>query len=66
MTQEESDAVRGSDREIDASDPAERVGAGVDRSGIRALLRLTPAQRLATLQDEAAFIARLRTARRIS
>ena len=66
MTQHESDAMRGSDREIEASGPAERVGVGVDRSGIRELLRLTPAERLATLQEEAAFIARLRTARRVS
>ncbi len=51
---------------VEASDSAERVDAGVDRSGIRELLRLTPAQRIATLPDEAAFIERLRTARRIS
>jgi hypothetical protein len=45
----------------------ERVGAGVDRSGIRELLRLTPAPRIATLEEEeAAFIDQLRTARPIS
>lgn len=42
-----------------------RAGEGVDRSGIRELLRLTPRQRLATLPDEAATLDRVRAARRV-
>jgi len=42
-----------------------RAGVGVDRTGIRALLRLTPAQRLGTLQEEAATLERLLAARRV-
>src|SRR5258708_33135001 len=40
------------------------AGAGVDRSGIHALLAMTPAQRLATLVEEAPVIERLEAARR--
>jgi transcriptional regulator with XRE-family HTH domain len=39
------------------------LGAGVDRSEIRELLRMTPAQRLATLVTEAAAAERLVDAR---
>ena len=42
-----------------------RAGEGVDRTGIREQLRLTPAERLATLPDEAATLDRLRAARRV-
>jgi len=42
-----------------------RAGEGVDRNGIRELLRRTPAERLATLPDEAATMERLRAARRV-
>jgi predicted transcriptional regulator len=42
-----------------------RAGIGVDRTGIRALLRLTPAQRLGTLREEASTLDRLLTARKL-
>jgi transcriptional regulator with XRE-family HTH domain len=42
-----------------------RPGVGIDLSGIRALLELTPAQRVETLRDEAATLARLTGARRL-
>ena len=42
-----------------------RSGVGIDRTGIRALLTLTPAQRLETLRDEAVTLARLTGARRL-
>jgi transcriptional regulator with XRE-family HTH domain len=42
-----------------------RAGAGVDRSTIRELLALTPAERLATLPAEAATLDRLAAARRV-
>src|ERR1700756_1857371 len=42
-----------------------RPGQGVDRTGIRALLRLTPAERLQTLRDEARTLDRLLAARRV-
>jgi len=42
-----------------------RPGVGIDRTGIRALLALTPAQRVETLRDEAATLARLTGARRL-
>jgi transcriptional regulator with XRE-family HTH domain len=41
------------------------AGAGVDRSGIRALLALTPAQRLATLVAEGPALERFAHARRL-
>ncbi len=40
-------------------------GVGVDRTGIRALLRLTPAQRLGTLREEASTLDRLLTVRKL-
>ncbi len=42
-----------------------RAGDGVDRTAIRALQRLTPAERLATLRDEARTLERLQMARRV-
>jgi transcriptional regulator with XRE-family HTH domain len=39
-----------------------RLGAGVDRSLIREMLRRTPAERLASMEDEAAFLATLERA----
>lgn len=41
-----------------------RPGIGVDRTGIRALLAVSPAERAATLVDEAATFERLAAARR--
>jgi predicted transcriptional regulator len=43
-----------------------RAGVGIDRSEIRALLALTPAQRAATLIDEAKTLDRLDRARRVN
>jgi transcriptional regulator with XRE-family HTH domain len=40
------------------------AGAGVDRTQIRAMLRLTPRQRLELLRDDAAGLRRLEHARR--
>jgi hypothetical protein len=40
-------------------------GQGIDRTAIRALLRLTPAERLNTLRDEARTLERLLSARRV-
>ena len=40
------------------------AGQGIDRTEISALLRLTPAERLRTLQDEASVLERLLSARR--
>jgi transcriptional regulator with XRE-family HTH domain len=42
-----------------------RAGEGVDRSGICELLHLTPAERIATLPDEAAAMDRLLSASRV-
>ena len=42
-----------------------RAGVGIDRTGIRALLALTPAQRLEGLRNEAATLARVTGARRL-
>jgi transcriptional regulator with XRE-family HTH domain len=42
-----------------------QAGVGIDRSEIRALLALTPAQRAATLVDEARTLERFKTARRV-
>jgi transcriptional regulator with XRE-family HTH domain len=42
-----------------------RAGEGIDRSGIRELLRLTPRERLASLPDEVALLDRLHAARRV-
>lgn len=42
-----------------------RAGVGIDRSEIRVLLALTPAQRAATLVDEARTLERLNRARRV-
>jgi hypothetical protein len=42
-----------------------RAGVGIDRTGIRALLALTPAQRIAMLRDEATTLARLSDARQL-
>lgn len=42
-----------------------RPGVGIDRTGICALLALTPAQRVETLRDEAATLARVIGARRL-
>jgi predicted transcriptional regulator len=42
-----------------------RAGSGVDRTEILVLLALTPAQRMASLIDEAPTLDRLRQARRI-
>lgn len=42
-----------------------RAGVGVDRTGIRALLALTPVQRLGTLREEASTLDRLLNARRV-
>lgn len=41
-----------------------RLGVGVDRSLIREMLRRTPAQRLASLSEEAEFVGKLDRARR--
>ena len=41
------------------------LGAGVDRSGVRELLKMSPAQRLATLVEEARATERLAGARRL-
>jgi predicted transcriptional regulator len=46
-------------------DTVPRAGVGVDRTGIRELLALTPAARLASLREEAAAHERLRRARRL-
>jgi transcriptional regulator with XRE-family HTH domain len=42
-----------------------QLGVGIDRTQIRVLLALTPAQRVATLADEAPTLDRLSRARRI-
>lgn len=42
-----------------------QLGIGIDRTEIRVLLALTPAQRVATLADEAQTLDRLSRARRI-
>jgi predicted transcriptional regulator len=42
-----------------------RAGLGVDRTGIRALLALTPAQRVEALRDEATTLSRVIGARRL-
>lgn len=42
-----------------------RVGSGIDRTEIQVLLALSPAQRVATLVDEAAALDRLTRSRRI-
>jgi len=42
-----------------------RAGSGIDRTEIRVLLALSPAQRMASLVDEAPAMDRLRQARRI-
>lgn len=42
-----------------------RLGVGVDRSLIREMLRRTPAERLASMGDEAAFLDTLDRARRV-
>lgn len=42
-----------------------RLGEGVDRSGIRALLAMTPAERAATLVAEADTVDRVTHARRV-
>lgn len=44
--------------------PEPRAGAGVDRSQIRALLRVTPIERLRLLGEDAAGLRRLESARR--
>jgi predicted transcriptional regulator len=41
------------------------TGQGIDRTEIRALLKLTPAERLRTLRDEATTLDRLTSARRV-
>jgi predicted transcriptional regulator len=41
------------------------AGSGIDRTEIRVLLRLTPAQRVASLLDEARTLDRLTHARRV-
>jgi hypothetical protein len=41
------------------------AGSGIDRTEIRVLLALTPAQRMATLGDEASTLDRLSRACRI-
>ena len=42
-----------------------RAGSGIDRTEIRVLLTLTPAQRIASLVEEAATLDRLSRARRM-
>lgn len=42
-----------------------RAGVGIDRTGIRALLALTPAERLASVVEEARTMERLGRARRV-
>ena len=42
-----------------------RAGEGVDRTGIRELLRLTPRKRLEALAEESAAFDRLRASRRV-
>ena len=42
-----------------------KLGVGIDRTQIRVLLALTPAQRVATLADEAPTLSRLIGSRRI-
>lgn len=43
-----------------------RAGSGIDRTEIRVLLALSPAQRIAALIDEASALDRLTRSRRIS
>lgn len=43
-----------------------RGGSGIDRTGIRELLALTPAQRIASLAQEAPTFDRLSRARRVT
>src|SRR5260370_32780074 len=43
-----------------------RAGSGIDRTGIRELLTLTPAQRIASLVEEAPTMDRLGSARRVN
>jgi len=43
-----------------------RAGSGIDRTEIRVLLALSPAQRIAALIDEASALDRLTQSRRIS
>jgi transcriptional regulator with XRE-family HTH domain len=43
-----------------------RAGEGVDRTTIRALLAMTPAERVASLPAEAAVLDRLAAARRLA
>jgi len=45
---------------------APAAGRGVDRSGIRVLLAMTPSQRLQSLVDEAPLLLRFEAARRVS
>ena len=49
----------------EAIEAVPRAGLGVDRSTIRALLAMTPAERLATLPAEAAALERLAAARQL-
>jgi transcriptional regulator with XRE-family HTH domain len=42
-----------------------RSGVGIDRTGIRAVLALTPRERVEALRDEAATLARVIGARRL-
>jgi transcriptional regulator with XRE-family HTH domain len=48
----------------EAIDVVPIAGVGIDRTGIRTLLSLTPAERIATLRDEAATLDRVAVARR--
>jgi len=49
----------------DSLDVVPAAGVGVDRTAIRELLRMTPAQRARSLVDEAATHERLARARRV-
>jgi transcriptional regulator with XRE-family HTH domain len=49
----------------DSLEAVPRAGVGIDRTEIRELLALTPAERVATLAEEATVLARLGRAHRI-
>jgi predicted transcriptional regulator len=49
----------------EAIEAVPRRGIGIDRSEIRALMALTPAERIASLVDEAPTLERLSQARRV-